>query len=82
LLLSFSNSDCSERSQAVSCAACLRAIYSASVVDNATVRCFFDVHAIAASEWHTTHPEMDRRSSLSLPKSESEYTVSAFSVRL
>ncbi|KRY81159.1 hypothetical protein T4D_7377 [Trichinella pseudospiralis] len=43
LLLSFSNSDCSERSQAVSWAACLRAIYSASVVDNATLRCFFDV---------------------------------------
>ncbi|KRY25278.1 hypothetical protein T03_1556 [Trichinella britovi] len=64
LLLSFSNSDCSECSQAVSCAAWLRAIYSASVVDNATVRCFLDVHAIAAPEWHTTHPEMDRRSTI------------------
>lgn len=53
-------------------AACTRAIYSASVVDNAIVACFFEDHEIAPPARVKTYPEIDFLSSPA-PQSASLY---------
>jgi len=40
-------------------AACVREIYSASVVDSATVPCFFELHVIQALSMMHVYPEID-----------------------
>ena len=52
-----------------------KAMYSASILDNATVGCFLELHVVAPPESIDTYPEIDRLSSILLPQSASEYNV-------
>lgn len=61
-----------------SLAASLRAVYSASVDERATVLCFRDSHDIAALANMKTDPVYDLRSRPQLPQSASAYPTSAF----
>src|SRR5271170_1182507 len=60
----------------ISFAASVNAIYSASIVEMATVGCLQLFHTTTASFNKTTTPVVDLRESKSLPQSASEYPTS------
>ena len=68
----------SERSQISSEVAALATMYSASMLDLVTVHCFRELQTMGILPSKKTCPEMDLRSSGSLPQSASQYaSVSA-----
>ena len=54
-------------------------MYSASVLDVATVGCFFELQEMSPEPRLNTYPEMDRRVSLHAPQSESTQPVRVMS---
>ena len=57
-------------------------MYSASIVDVATVGCGLDSHATSAPLRYTIKPDVERLVSRSPAESASEYALSGLSVRL
>ena len=59
--------------QTVSCAALHKAMYSASVDDNAITDCFLELQETVQLPTRNTYPEVDLRESTQPAQSESEY---------